>query len=85
MTDISNLTNLRRRVNRARNFPMNTCGASRHVHLMADALASGKKYWPFDDEPKHCAESLFSVLESLFKARIKMAKMAKAGRGGWGK
>jgi len=33
------LQNLRRRVNRARNFPDNTCPASRHLHLIAEALA----------------------------------------------
>lgn len=30
------LKNLRRRVDRARAFPQNTCPASRHVHIMAD-------------------------------------------------
>lgn len=63
------LTNLRRRVNRARNFPTNTCAASRHVHLMAEALAVGKPYPMLTEEPEHCAESLLAVLESLWKLR----------------
>lgn len=35
------LSNVRRRVNRARSFPHNTCPASRHLHMMAEALATG--------------------------------------------
>lgn len=38
------IPNIRRRVNRARRFPDNTCGASRHVHIVADALSSGLGY-----------------------------------------
>jgi hypothetical protein len=63
------LSNQRRRTNRARKFMGNTCPASRHVHLMAEALASGKKYYMFDEEPEHCAGALLSVLESLWKLR----------------
>ena len=71
------LRNQRRRVNRARNFPENTCGASRHVHLMADALAgghvfAGAKFDPEDAE--HIAGSLYAVLESLWKARTQLTK-----------
>lgn len=64
---------MRRRVNRARNFPTNTCPASRHLHIMADVLAAGKRYPMFDEEPRHCAESILSMLESLWKARTRIA------------
>lgn len=37
--DAALLRNVRRRVNRARNFPENTCSASRHLHLIAAELA----------------------------------------------
>ena len=60
-----------RRTNKARNFPTNTCPASRHVHMMAEALARGERYFMFEDEPEHCAVSLLSVLESLWKLRTK--------------
>jgi hypothetical protein len=69
------IENVRRRVNRARNFPTNTCPASRHVHLVAEQLLSDKDYWlthPIDR--KHLAGSMLSVLESLWKARTKLAK-----------
>ena len=69
------LVNMKRRVNRARNFPTNTCPASRHVHLIADCLAAGKPYPMIDEEPEHVAGSLYSVLESLWKARTKLARL----------
>lgn len=69
------LANLRRRVNRARNFPINTCGASRHLHIMADCLLSKRGYPMFQEEPEQCAEDILSVLESLWKARTELARL----------
>lgn len=69
------LSNISRRVQRARNFPVNTCQASRHMHMMADVLARGKKYHMFDEDPEHCALTLYAVLESLWKARTELAKL----------
>jgi hypothetical protein len=71
------LENLRRRVNRARKFPDNTCPASRHLHLMAEALAAGKPYAMLAQEPDHCAETMLSVLESLWKARTQIARSGR--------
>jgi len=68
------LENLRRRVNRAREFPVNTCPASRHLHMIAEALAVGRAYPMLTEEPEHCAGSMLSVLESLWKLRTKAAK-----------
>lgn len=58
-----------RRTRKARQFCRNTCPASRHVHLIAESLARGKKYHMIDEEPEHVAGSLLSVLESLWKLR----------------
>lgn len=69
--DARRLQKLRRRVNRARRFPTNTCPASRHLHMIADALAGGHKYHMLDEEPEHCAETMYAVLESLWKLRTK--------------
>ncbi len=69
------LQNLRRRVNRARNFPDNTCPASRHLHLIAEALAGGRPYPMLQDEPEHCAGTMLAVLEALWKARTKLARL----------
>ena len=66
---------LRARVRKAKNFPTNTCPASRHVQMMAEALLKDG-YPMLDDEPAHCAESMLAVVEALWKARTKMAKMA---------
>ena len=74
MLPANKLRNIRRRVDRARNFPANTCPASRHLHLMADALATGKPYPMLSEDPESCAGSMLSVLESLWKARTKLAK-----------
>lgn len=74
MHPANELKNLRRRVNRARKFGENTCPASRHLHMMADALSRGKPYLMLTEEPEHCAGSMLSVLESLWKARTELAK-----------
>ncbi len=63
------LRNLRRRVNRARNFPTNTCPASRHLHIIAEALVSGQPYAMLTEEPEYCGETMLSVLESLWSLR----------------
>lgn len=68
------LPNLMRRVERARKYPRNTCAASRHLHLIAECLAKGKPYPMLTEEPEHCAESMLSVLESLWKLRLRAIK-----------
>lgn len=72
------INNQRRRTDRARKGVAGisvTCPASRHVHLMAEALAHGETYHMFTVEHEHCAESLLSVLESLWKARRRLAEL----------
>jgi hypothetical protein len=73
------LVNLRRRVNRARNFPVNTCPASRHVQIMADCLSGRTRAYPMlTEEPEHCAGSLYATVEALYRARTKIAKLEAA-------
>ena len=72
MLPANKIENLRRRVNRARRFPNNTCSASRHVHLIADDLLRGRIIDV--DEAEHVAGSLLAVLESLWKLRTRAAK-----------
>ena len=69
------LKELRRRVNKARRFPDNTCPASRHLHIMADCLLKGG-YPMLQEEPDHCAESILAVLASLWEARTEDGKDA---------
>jgi len=73
--DAAILRNTRRRVNRARNFPENTCAASRHLHLMAERLAGAKPYPMLQEEPQHCAMTMLAVLESLWKARTELSRL----------
>jgi len=68
------LHNLKRRVKRARRFPKNTCPASRHLHIIADQLSRGTIPHTLLDEPRHCAISMLSVLEALWKARTQLAR-----------
>lgn len=68
------LVNLRRRVNRARKFPDNTCPASRHLHIIAEALATGRPYPMLQEEAEHCAGTMLSVLESLWKLRTRTTR-----------
>jgi hypothetical protein len=67
------IANARRRVNRVRDFPRGTCPASRHLHMIADALGSHEKYHMLDEEPEHCAITMYAVLESLWKLRAEKA------------
>ena len=75
MTHPSNkIKNLLRRVNRARDFPKNTCPASRHVQTMAEFMLNGG-YSLLTSEPEYCAVSMLSVVESLWKARKEIARL----------
>lgn len=77
MLAANKLVNLRRRVNRARRFPVNTCPASRHLHRIADYLARPKRTHPVEEvwDAEHLAGTMYSVVESLWKARTELAKL----------
>lgn len=50
-----------------------TCPATRHPHIMAEALANprkkGLRYPMLLEEPEHCAETMLAVLACLWEAR----------------
>jgi len=72
--------NMIRRVNRARNFPTNTCSSSRHVQMIGEALIRGKPYLMIEEEPEHVGGSLLAVVEALYKARTEIDRLrAKLG------
>lgn len=76
LEDMKIIRTLRRKVNRVRKFPTHTCPASRHLHMMADALSMGKRAYPMlQDEPLHCAITLYAVLESLWRDRIEIGRL----------
>ena len=63
------LAALKRRVNKARKFPKNTCGASRHVEAMARELLGRAQPWSIIDDPVHAAESMLATVAALWEAR----------------
>ena len=66
------------RASAARDFPHSTCPASRHVFMMAEALATSGGYIPLLEDPEHCAGSLFSVVESLWLARKEIEQLKES-------
>jgi hypothetical protein len=59
------------RMAKSRNFPYNTCPASRHVEIAALAFAEQdeKHIDIMTEEPEHLGDSMLSVLTSLYEAR----------------
>ena len=41
---------------------------------MADALAAGKMYPPFIDDPEDCADTMYKILVALWQARAALAR-----------
>lgn len=64
-----------RRVNRHRQFPVNTCGASRYVELIGRTLVRGKRHAQIEEEPEDVGLALLSVCGSLYQARTEIARL----------
>jgi hypothetical protein len=62
-----------RRMNDARDFPANTCGASRHAAMIAEALCSGEDYPMLAEEPDYCG-SIAATVAALWECRTKLAQ-----------
>ena len=62
-------------MNAARDFPVNTCPASRHAQMIAEALIEGRPYPMLTEEPEHCGESIAAVVTALYEARSKLKQM----------
>jgi hypothetical protein len=60
---------LLRRIEAARNFPVNTDPAVRHVQIMGETLGAGLPYPMLDEERGHCAISLLAVVAGLYETR----------------
>lgn len=65
-------------MNAARNFPENTCPASRHTAMIAEHLLKGDLYPMLSEEPSHCGGSLASTVTSLWIARSELAALEAA-------
>lgn len=67
-----------KRMNDVRDFPANTCGASRHAAMIAEALCKGDEYPMLADEKGYCGESIAATVAELWECRTKLAKAEKA-------
>ena len=63
-----------KQMNDARDFPVNTCGASRHAAMIAEALCRGEDYPMLAEEPDHCGGSIAATVAALWECRTKLAK-----------
>ena len=63
-----------KQMNDARDFPANTCGASRHAAMIAEALCRGEDYPMLAEEPDHCGESIAATVAALWECRTKLAQ-----------
>jgi hypothetical protein len=66
---------MRTRLTKARNFPVNTCPASRHVAIIADNLSTTGLDWMLLEEPLHCAGSMYATVAALWEARTEIARL----------
>ncbi|HMR51233.1 MAG TPA: hypothetical protein PKA33_01485 [Amaricoccus sp.] len=79
------------RMNAARNFPENTCPASRHAEICADKLISEGRYTMIESEPEHVGESIAATVAALWDARSFLISLGyschigKNGRSEWRK
>lgn len=60
------------RMEAVRDFPSNTCGASRHAQIIAEALLKRDPYPMLTEEPEHCGESIAATVEALWKVRTEL-------------
>lgn len=71
------IKNLKKRVNKARKFPENTCPASRHVQMMGEYLTTKNGYPMLQEEPEHCAQSILATVAALYEARTEIKRWEK--------
>lgn len=72
----------------SRDFGVNTCPASRHVQMIAEALSQAHSesklrdvYPMLEEDPEHCAASIASVVNSLYQARSFLKSLGYNWRG----
>lgn len=60
---------------KARDFPGNTCAASRHAALIAEHLIKQGQMHMLTDEPGHCGESIAHTVAALWRARARLERL----------
>ena len=64
-----------KRVNKARDFPTNTCPYSRHAQMIGEALVKNERYAMLSEEPQHCGLSILHTVASLYEARAEVLRL----------
>lgn len=62
-------------MDQARDFPHNTCPASRLVALAAEHLIRNGEYVMLREEPDHVGMAMVSTVTALWKARAKLQEL----------
>lgn len=75
MTIVDEALSAIERTESARNFPKNTCAASRHAQQIGEALVLGETYPMLTEEPAHCGGSILGTVEALWKARTEIERL----------
>jgi hypothetical protein len=65
------------RVDAARNFPENTCPASRHLAFIGEQLLRKKPSPMLREEPEHCAVSMLATVTALWEARTRIVELER--------
>lgn len=66
------------RAEKARNFPHNTCAASRHAQVIGEAMARGLFVCDGDSEcSRNAGESILAVVAALYEARTALADLRR--------
>lgn len=60
----------------ARDFPKNTCPASRHVQMIGEALIARQPYAMIEEDPEYVGQSILSVVASLYETRTELSEAA---------
>lgn len=72
---------LLKRLDAARDFPHNTCPASRHAQLMGQRLLAGKTCHDIADDPHHAGESILLTVVALYEARAALVEAYRVIKG----
>lgn len=68
-------------VDKARNFPYNTCPSSRFLQQIGESLINKQMHPMLVEETKHCGETMLWVVLDLYELRTRMTNLEKCGTG----
>ena len=72
------MTDTIKRMDATRNFPANTCPASRHTQQIAESLITGEPYPMLTEDPAYCGESIAATVAALWETRAERDRLRAA-------